>query len=104
MHAPLPTLPTPEREGFCNRCGSCCTLQAHFGQPDFEMIRQEFYNPPFEGLKENGECALLTWVDNMPTCSIYDSRPQVCRDFPEHQGMLLHLSDCSYQFVHQGGV
>lgn len=68
------------------------------GQPDFELIKQEWFNPPFEGFNAQGECSHLQWNEGLPVCGIYDHRPGVCRTFPDHPGMIKDIPACTFTF------
>ena len=83
------------RKGSCNRfCGRCCTAIA----PEHDTMFEGWFNPPFEGLKANGECAHLSWQNGMATCGIYDHRPSVCRTFPTDPQVKLFFPTCTYTF------
>lgn len=60
----------------CIRCGLCCYLHR-----EFRKDRRVFSDP----------CEHLTFVFEIPTCAIYENRPQqckdyFCRDYPEPIG------------------
>jgi Fe-S-cluster containining protein len=75
-----------KREGYCKRCGKCCYIWNR--QPD--------------GTKRREPCDFLRYDGNTAVCLIYDTRPDICRDFP----VLPYLSkqdkewytDCGYFF------
>lgn len=77
-----PTLKqTIYRVGQCNNCGDCCIIW-HNGQ----YQRCKWYNLKAE-----------------QHCMIYDTRPQVCRDFPRSPLDLEDKPLCSYYFVDEKG-
>ena len=50
----------------CIRCGLCCYLHR-----EFRLEKKVFSNP----------CEHLSHVNGIPTCDIYEDRPQLCRDY-----------------------
>jgi len=69
--------------GACQRCGTCCRLVVELvgGMDDIPEELTEF-------VKEDGrEIEIMKQIDGMciafkdNACSIYDTRPMVCRDF-----------------------
>ena len=86
-----------QRAGSCSRfCGRCCSMKSFEGHPSIIAI--------FPGLKENGECINLAWVDGKAECLIYDSRPELCQVFPQHPVILAVIPECSYYFIPVGDV
>ena len=98
-HATLRMLPISEvvRQGSCNRfCGVCCSVTRWKQHP----LWGEKIKPLFDELGENdrGDCAKLVWKNGMATCSIYETRPQVCRDFPNHPLSIEIIPECAFTF------
>lgn len=62
------------RLGECKRCGRCC-----------------FYDPV-----DGSACKHLRVVRGVITCSIYEARPQMCRDYPVDKSDL--LEGCGFYF------
>ena len=76
----------------CERCGACCS----FDSPTFVPLNEEdverlgtldviemHEGRPHMGSR-NGKCIALDETNGLSQCSIYDERPELCRDF--HQG------------------
>ncbi|MBI2580656.1 YkgJ family cysteine cluster protein [Candidatus Woesearchaeota archaeon] len=76
----------------CTFCGLCCTLTVKLSDNDIKRIektgcgREEFVEFNKEGepilKRENGWCTFFKRDGKIGICSIYDSRPEACRDFP----------------------
>lgn len=90
-----------DRQGECRRwCGgACCSIHGYQGTPEYEQIKAEFEKPPFFGLNEHGECKKLKYIHGIPTCSVYDDRPEICRTFPVHPRDITAMPECGYSFV-----
>ena len=96
---PLPMMPTFEPIGSCNRfCGQCCSL-AHWAQYYPQVAETLLQQPPFIGMNEYGECLHLRWDQGKAVCSIYDTRPEICRVFPNHPLSIATLPSCTIRFV-----
>jgi Fe-S-cluster containining protein len=97
----LKTLPISELEktGFCNRfCGRCCNL-AHWQQhPLYETVKNILEAPPFIGMNERGDCNHLQWRNGQAVCGIYETRPEICRDFPVHPLSIDTIPECTVTF------
>ena len=71
----------------CAQCGNCCRLRfIELNKEDIERIKsaghKDFYDKiknEFMLKRNKGRCVFL---NNNDSCSIYEIRPQVCRDFP----------------------
>ena len=73
------------------RCGLCCTLLVRLGTEDIARIRKRgvdesyFVDQDTKGAKilrrTNGYCRFLEIKEGIATCTIYDSRPKVCREY-----------------------
>lgn len=89
------------RQGECRRwCGTqCCSLAGYTGTPEYEQIKAEFNKPPFFGLNEHGECKKLVYKHGMPTCSVYEDRPDICKTFPLHPRDIAGLPSCGFSFI-----
>ena len=95
---------------ICKGCGKCCGefflkdswFDVELHDDDRKRIPEEFQEfrdggdllqpQPYYWLKrkENGSCIFLN--DETKLCTIYDNRPQICRDFnPSHPKCLEHL-------------
>ena len=76
----------------CTFCGLCCTLTVRLSENDIEGIeksghsREDFVEIDKDGKpllkRENGWCTFFKREGKIGICSIYDSRPEACRDFP----------------------
>jgi Fe-S-cluster containining protein len=90
------------------RCGLCCTLLVRLSPEDIKTIegegfsKEHFVQPGKNGerlLRQiNGYCRFLRLEDGIATCTIYEHRPRVCRDYvcvmpgEESCGLLRHYS------------
>jgi Fe-S-cluster containining protein len=73
------------------RCGLCCTLLVRLGREDIERIgklgfgRANFVDKDTKGAailkRTNGYCRFVEIKGGIASCAIYNSRPQVCRDY-----------------------
>lgn len=75
----------------CNRCGLCCTQGVRITDDEIKKIKKlgisekEFVDDSSgEKLlkRVNGVCMFLDLEADEPTCKIYESRPEICQDFP----------------------
>ena len=76
--------------GHCNKCGKCCQdirLKGADDEKDFKLT--QFFIPTYrrfviKGKDENGDLILGCTLQNSDgTCSVYDKRPALCRNFPK---------------------
>ena len=73
------------------RCGLCCTLLVRLGAEDITKIKSlgfdeaYFVDKDTKGSKilrrTNGYCRFLEIKEGIATCTIYGSRPKVCREY-----------------------
>ena len=86
------------RMGQCNRfCGRCCSVTPFLAAyPNIAAL--------YPGVKENGECVHLAWVDGKAECGIYETRPEACRTFPQAPELAAFIPECSYYFIPVGDV
>ena len=76
----------------CTFCGLCCTLAVRLSEHDIKRIektgrkREEFVVADSDGKpllkRENGWCTFFRREEGVGLCTIYDNRPDNCRDFP----------------------
>ena len=77
----------------CTFCGLCCTLTVRLSENDIRRIekgsgrkKEEFTVADSEGSpllkREKGWCTFFKREDKLGICTIYESRPDNCRDFP----------------------
>ena len=76
----------------CTFCGLCCTLTVRLSEKDIQRIektgrkREEFVVADTDGRlilkREKGWCTFFKREGKVGVCTIYDSRPDNCRDFP----------------------
>lgn len=93
-------LPIFERRGECRRqCGQCCNLAHWQAHPRYESVKAILEAPPFIGMNERGDCNHLQWQNGQAVCGIYETRPSICRDFPNHPLSMETIPSCSFQFV-----
>ena len=84
------------REGECNQCGECCLpptkerLQS-YADAGFEVEVQYEDGCPSEVRGEGGKI----------TCTDYEHRNQMCRDFPQFPVDIVALPNCSFSFKKQ---
>src|SRR3990167_6464537 len=88
-----------ERVGSCSRfCSRCCSLSHWQQHPRYKTVKHILESPPFTGMNARGECNHLQWVGGMASCSIYETRPEICRTFPNHPLSVETIPECSYAF------
>ena len=73
------------------RCGLCCTLLVRLDETDISRIKKSGYDEAHfvekdtKGAKilrrTNGYCRFLEIKEGIATCTIYESRPRVCREY-----------------------
>ena len=76
----------------CTFCGLCCTLTVRLSEKDIKRIessgrkREEFSVADSDGRpalkRNNGWCTFFRREGTIGMCTIYESRPDNCRDFP----------------------
>ena len=76
----------------CTFCGLCCTLTVRLSDNDIKRIeetgrkKEEFVVADEDGKpllkRENGWCTFFKREGKIGMCTIYESRPDKCRDFP----------------------
>jgi Fe-S-cluster containining protein len=76
----------------CTFCGLCCTLAVKVTEKEILTIEQlgkkrdDFTEKDVDGTtllkRKDGYCTFLSRNGNVAKCTIYDSRPSPCRDFP----------------------
>lgn len=79
----------------CIACGASCHLKVNLGKDDVERVLvyakdkgiqetiiESHGNSFWLKRKPSGACVFLTYVDNVPRCSIYTIRPTACRLYP----------------------
>ncbi|OGM03182.1 hypothetical protein A3K72_01320 [Candidatus Woesearchaeota archaeon RBG_13_36_6] len=73
------------------RCGLCCSLVVKIFEEDIKRIenlghKRDFFVENIENNKKalkriNGYCRFLVIKEGIATCTIYDHRPKVCREY-----------------------
>lgn len=103
------------RKGECNMCGWCCKFTfdpvAIFvptpteEMKDFLKVRgfQAFKSRGEEGLGQYGAVYLPCPKLKDNKCSIHETRPQMCRDFPLRPSQVVN-TPCSYWFEDSNGI
>ena len=76
----------------CTFCGLCCTLTVRLSDNDIRRIektgrkREEFVVADSDGKpllkRENGWCTFFKREGGVGLCTIYENRPDNCREFP----------------------
>lgn len=115
------------RKGDCNNCGWCCQFEAVHrcsgvaqdgGHVDPDT--RKFYELRGGQISADGRTIRYLMHAYVPcsahdqersTCSVYDDRPQICRDFPKTPDQI-EGSPCSYwfesevegQIIYRGGI
>jgi Fe-S-cluster containining protein len=74
------------RKFKCLRCGQCCRLRVSLSKEDIERLKKSGHKDFIENknsLKRiNGYCKFLEIKNGKARCSVYKSRPEVCRWWP----------------------
>lgn len=79
------------RAGFCLQCGKCCNVN-HFIFENSTMVSN-----PHISFDEDGWCIHID--EDHKLCTIYDDRPDICRQFPKSWEELNRLLyKCGYYF------
>jgi Fe-S-cluster containining protein len=84
--------------GICRKCAECCKNYpfVELSESEIELLEKVtglhfgvFTNPKrktieeyFLKFKENGYCFFLNENDDTYCCRVYESRPEICRNFP----------------------
>jgi|APIni6443716594_1056825.scaffolds.fasta_scaffold558557_2 Fe-S-cluster containining protein len=73
------------------RCGLCCTLLVRLAKEDIARIRKLGHKESCFVARDssnsailnrtNGYCRFLEIKEGIATCTIYESRPKVCREY-----------------------
>lgn len=76
----------------CTFCGLCCTLTVRLSDTDIKRIektgrrKEEFAVADTDGKlllkRENGWCTFFKREGKVGMCTIYENRPDNCREFP----------------------
>lgn len=82
----------------CRKCAECCRHNSfvELSQHDVNVLEEftglhfaEFTNPKGEAVEgyflkfnENGDCIFLNGDSGHYSCSVYEARAEVCRDYP----------------------
>jgi Fe-S-cluster containining protein len=99
-------MPEWVRKGECNDCGWCCENVGRFeitAPPmDIEYLKVRGFRHTEHGYTLAGDfCSPCpAHIDNR--CSIYEDRPQTCKDFPEEPNRIVD-TPCSYWFEDELG-
>ena len=109
----------PIRMGECNGCGWCCQFEGvqrnivlpQEGTQKIDMSDRKFYELR-GGItnKEETQVRYVAWVhlpcsahdQTKKCCTIYDDRPNICRDFPQTPEQI-EGTPCSYWFELKNG-
>ena len=88
------------RHGECNRfCGRCCSLSHWQAHPLYETHAKAILEAlPFIGMNAQGDCNHLQWKNGKAECAIYETRPEICRVFPNHPASIATIPECSFTF------
>ena len=73
------------------RCGLCCTLLVRLNRENIEEIKKKGFGEDFfvertsrgESIlrRTNGYCRFVQIEEGIATCTIYESRPKICREY-----------------------
>lgn len=97
-----------KRTGECKRCGICCRIAlratAQAGRDnalvEWACVRELEMESGADGLTSIyaiQPCPRLAeGEDGMAMCTIYDYRPQLCREYPGDAGMI--TAGCGFRF------
>jgi len=70
----------------CLRCGQCCKLRVKLSKEDIARIKKAGKNDFVEEgswlKRTNGYCQFLEIKKGKARCTIYNSRPEICRWWP----------------------
>src|SRR3989344_2899768 len=95
----------------CTFCGLCCTLTVRLSEKDIKRIessgrkREEFAAAESDGKpvlkRDKGWCTFFRREGKIGICTIYDSRPDNCRDFPGKKLCVL-AENPMYKYMNKG--
>lgn len=103
-------LNSPVRTGNCKQCGQCCQnfgwLIVYASEDTLEWMRArdpEIKIQPYEGIEDYYwvsipySCKQLEHVgDGKYHCKLHDSKPELCKQYPEHLDEL--KPGCGFEF------
>lgn len=110
-------LSAKRKSELCLECGKCCMAMTFFGGEVTEEERDEIYWMELHGLKidyvqEDGrleyyftipkKCDALKEIKTESgatnyVCSVYETRPQMCRDYDGSEDGPLGVADCLWR-------
>ena len=81
------------RTGECKRCGECCEAPT---KERVDVYKRAGYGCKVQHLSG---CPWEKRVDGKITCTDYDNRPKMCRDFPLSPLDIAALPNCGFKFA-----
>ena len=83
---------TIARNFKCTRCGKCCRLRVEPNKEDIKRIKKAGKKYFMQGkflkrINGNKQCKFLISKKGIARCSIYKNRPEICRKWPNSQGI-----------------
>ena len=94
------------RHGECSHCGWCCENIGRFEMPisnaDPAYARIRGAKPSLNGLIITGDFRSPCPAHINGRCSVYDTRPTTCSDFPSEPNEIKNIP-CSYWFEREEG-
>lgn len=80
------------RDFKCARCGKCCKLKVEPNKEDIKIIKKagkkDFMQGKFlKRTNKDRRCIFLKYKNGIAKCSIYKNRPEICRKWPNSQGI-----------------
>ncbi len=75
----------------CQRCGQCCRLRVKLYPRDIKRLNKAGKTGFMTFLgnlkRKNGYCIFLRFKNGKASCSVYKSRPDICRKYPVSRGL-----------------
>ena len=116
-------LSAKRKSELCLQCGKCCMAMTFYGGDVDDESRDEIYWMELHGLKidyiEKGvgtrksteyyftiprRCDALREVNGQFTCGVYETRPQMCRDYDGRMEGPFGVADCLWRLESESGA
>ncbi len=102
---------------ICQKCAECCRDYpfVKLSENDIHSLEQVtkshfdvFTNPMYKigkgyflQFQENGDCFFLNENNDSYSCSVYEARPEICKNYPSRDGLCVQsLSGSSGSQIH----
>ena len=115
--APKKRLSAKRKSELCLQCGKCCMSMTFSGGEVDDEARDEIHWMELHGLKidyviERGKteyyftlpqrCGALVEAEGKFTCGVYETRPEMCRDYDGRMEGPFGVADCLWRYESEG--